>query len=138
MSYAGDKTPGETWEALTSDSKATLIDCRSEAEWAFVGIPDLTSIGKETLLLAWQHFPGMQVNQNFVTNLQAQVADSESPLYFLCRSGQRSQAAAAMATAAGYKSCYNVSEGFEGGHDELGHRGRVSGWKARDLPWRQG
>lgn len=138
MSYAGDRNPSETWEQLVSDPKATLIDVRSEAEWAFVGIPDLTSISKEPLLLAWQHFPGMQVNQDFVSHLQANVADKEAPLYFLCRSGGRSQAAAVMATAAGFRECYNVAEGFEGGHDQVGHRGQVNGWKARDLPWRQG
>ncbi|MEQ8654163.1 MAG: rhodanese-like domain-containing protein [Kiloniellales bacterium] len=138
MSYAGDRNPSETWEQLQGNPKATLIDVRSEAEWAFVGIPDLTSIAKEPLLLAWQHFPGMQVNQQFVQNLQAKVADKEAPLYFLCRSGGRSQSAAAMATAAGYRECYNVAEGFEGGHDQAGHRGRINGWKARDLPWRQG
>ncbi len=138
MSYAGDKNPSETWDSLEKEPGARLIDVRSEAEWAFVGIPDLTPLGKELLLLAWQHFPGMEVNQDFVEQLAARVPDREAPLYFICRSGGRSQAAAMAATAAGYRHCFNVAEGFEGGHDEQGHRGRVSGWKARELPWRQG
>ncbi len=137
MSYAGDKNPSETWEDLKSNGGAHLVDVRSEAEWTFVGIPDLTGLGKEPLLLAWQSFPGMQVNPNFIDRLSAQVPDKETPLYFLCRSGGRSQAAAMAATTAGYRTCYNVAEGFEGGHDQQGHRGRVSGWKARNLPWRQ-
>ncbi len=137
MSYAGDRNPSEAWEVLRSDPSANLVDVRSEAEWAFVGIPDLTPIGKETQLLAWQHFPTTQVNQDFVAQLTAKVPDKEAPLFFLCRSGQRSQSAAITATAAGYRECYNVAEGFEGGHDAEGHRGRVNGWKVRDLPWCQ-
>ena len=46
-------------------------------------------------------------------------------------------AAAQAATAAGYASAYNVTEGFEGGPDPAGHRGTTAGWKVRGLPWRQ-
>ncbi len=137
MSYAGNLTPTEAWERLCNDPKACLVDCRSEAEWTFVGIPDLASIGKEPLLIAWQHFPGMQMNPQFVERLSAGVGDKDAPLFFLCRSGARSQAAAIAMTAAGHGHCYNVVEGFEGNHDADGHRGRTGGWKARDLPWRQ-
>jgi rhodanese-related sulfurtransferase len=45
-------------------------------------------------------------------------------------------AAAKAATAAGLGPAYNVLEGFEGGLDSEGHRGRT-GWRARGLPWRQ-
>ena len=40
-------------------------------------------------------------------------------------------------TARGYSRCYNVSDGFEGGHDAQRHRGVQEGWKAAGLPWRQ-
>ena len=40
-SYAGDVTPREAWEVLSSDPDATLVDVRSSAEWTFVGLPDL-------------------------------------------------------------------------------------------------
>ena len=60
-----------------------------------------------------------------------------TPLYFLCRSGVRSRAAAAAATSAGLGPAHNVLDGFEGGHDDDGHRS-VSGWKNVGLPWRQG
>jgi rhodanese-related sulfurtransferase len=56
---------------------------------------------------------------------------------FLCRSGGRSRNAAVAMTAAGFGSCYNVAEGFEGDKDGEGHRGRVGGWKLAGLPWRQ-
>jgi len=58
-------------------------------------------------------------------------------IYFLCRSGVRSLAAAKAAQEAGYAHVYNITDGFEGPVDATGHRGTVSGWKASELPWRQ-
>jgi len=40
-------------------------------------------------------------------------------------------------TAAGYRRCYNVAEGFEGNPDAERHRGKTGGWKAAGLPWVQ-
>ena len=40
-------------------------------------------------------------------------------------------------TAAGYRRCYNVAEGFEGNPDTERHRGKTGGWKAAGLPWVQ-
>ena len=37
-----------------------------------------------------------------------------------------------MATA-GYRSCRNVADGFEGPLDPKRHRGQLGGWKARGL-----
>ena len=39
---------------------------------------------------------------------------------------------------AGFTRALNVSGGFEGDPDPSGHRGHINGWKAADLPWRQG
>jgi rhodanese-related sulfurtransferase len=39
---------------------------------------------------------------------------------------------------AGYRSLFNVDEGFEGDKDEHNHRSQVNGWKFHGLPWRQG
>ena len=58
-------------------------------------------------------------------------------MLIICRSGQRSRQAAVALTARGYSRCYNVSDGFEGGHDEERHRGTREGWKRAGLPWRQ-
>ena len=79
----------------------------------------------------------MAVNPVFVEQVQNVAPDPSAPLLFLCRSGQRSQVAAAALTAAGHSACYNVLEGFEGGKDDAGHRGTVGGWKVRGLPWKQ-
>jgi rhodanese-related sulfurtransferase len=79
----------------------------------------------------------MQRNASFLDHLQQAGLKPETPVYFICRSGARSLAAAQAAAAAGYKSVYNVAEGFEGPPNADGHRGEVAGWKAAGLPWRQ-
>ncbi|MGH7210687.1 MAG: rhodanese-like domain-containing protein, partial [Acetobacteraceae bacterium] len=58
-------------------------------------------------------------------------------LFFMCRTGGRSRAAAEFAAANGYPNVANVVGGFEGVPDAAGHRGTVAGWKADGLPWRQ-
>jgi len=139
--YAADVDPAETWASLASDARAVLVDVRTRAEWAFVGLPALAAIGKQPITLEWQVFPTMAVNSDFVAVLDEALKtagfSSDIAIYFLCRSGHRSRFAAAAMTAAGWSRCYNVAEGFEGGLDGEGHRGRVNGWKARGLPWTQ-
>jgi rhodanese-related sulfurtransferase len=110
---------------------------RTRAEWNYVGLPDLDGLAKQVALIEWQVFPTMQPNPQFVEQLSAALPDKTAPLLFLCRSGARSAAAAKAVTAAGYSSCFNVAEGFEGPLDAEAKRGTVAGWKAAGLPWRQ-
>lgn len=139
--YKADVGPDRVWERLVDGAGSVLIDVRSRAEWTFVGAPDLSSIGKQVVFAAWQEFPAMQVDPSFAnalaTVLDGEGVDADAELFFLCRSGGRSAAAAAAMTSAGYANCFNVAGGFEGGHDEAGQRGRMNGWKATGLPWRQ-
>jgi rhodanese-related sulfurtransferase len=79
----------------------------------------------------------MQPNPEFVAALSSALSDKETPLLFLCRSGARSAAAAKAMTAAGYSTCFNVADGFEGPLDAQAKRGAAGGWKAAGLPWRQ-
>jgi len=138
--YAGDLSSQETWERLSRDGTAQLIDCRTIAEWNFVGVPDLTSVNRQTLLCEWQHFPPA-ANPNFVQDVTEALKGTGyqpgTPLYFLCRSGARSRAAAIAMTSAGFGPCFNVSDGFEGVLDSARHRGARGGWKAAGLPWIQ-
>jgi rhodanese-related sulfurtransferase len=129
--------PGKTWEALKSDPNAQLVDVRTDAEWNFVGVPDLAAAGKQAVLLPWQLYPTMHRNASFEEQLEKAGFTPEHHIYFLCRSGVRSLAAAEAAQAAGFPHVYNVADGFEGPTDGAGHRGGVSGWKAAGLPWRQ-
>lgn len=135
--YAGDVTPQTAWKILDEDKGAVLVDVRTRAEWSYVGLPDLSSAGKKPALLEWQVFPSMQPNPEFVTALSGAVTDKDTPLLFLCRSGVRSAAAAKAMTAAGYSTCLNVVDGFEGPLDAQAKRGTAGGWKAAGLPWRQ-
>ena len=129
--------PGKTWEALKTDPNAQLVDVRTDAEWNFVGVPDLAAAGKQAVLLPWQLYPSMQRNTEFEQQLSAAGFTPEHHIYFLCRSGVRSLAAAEAARAAGFLNVYNIADGFEGPPDRAGRRGVTSGWKAAGLPWRQ-
>ena len=135
--------PLEAFKILESDGTSALVDVRSSAEWTFVGVPDLTKLGKDTIFLEWAHFPGMVQNTSFVEALSGVISEQKTKrLFFICRSGARSlHAAIAMKDAAQAGGmaldCINVAEGFEGDLDQARHRGGVSGWKARGLPWVQ-
>lgn len=135
MGYAGDITPQESWKLLSDNPDAVLVDVRTDSEWKSVGVPDLSSLGREVVFVDWNSFGGRP--ENFVADLiAAGVTPGERPVIFLCRSGNRSIPAAQAATAAGISLSYNMLEGFEGQPDEAGHRG-VTGWRAEGLPWKQ-
>jgi rhodanese-related sulfurtransferase len=132
-----------TWQSLVSRSGSQLIDVRTRAEWTYVGIPDLGAIGKRAILVEWQTFPDQTVDPRFVERLAGELkvlgAQLNDDLFFICRSGGRSLAAAKAMAEAGYRACHNVAGGFEGPLDDDRHRGSVGGcWKAAGLPWRQG
>jgi rhodanese-related sulfurtransferase len=137
-SYAGDLSVQDAWALLQSDPAAHLVDVRTQAEWNFVGLPDLSDLGKDVVLVEWQRLPAMQVNPGFVADTQNAVGDNKAaPVLFLCRSGARSRSAAIALTQLGYTRAYNVAGGFEGDLDGERHRGRKNGWKAAGLPWKQ-
>lgn len=136
--YAGDLSPVEAWSLLKETPAAVLVDVRTRAEWAYVGVPDTTTLDRETGFIEWVSYPDGARNERFT----AQLADlgltpgDQRPIVFLCRSGQRSIGAAKAATAAGLGPAYNVLDGFEGALDDEGHRGDA-GWRASGLPWKQ-
>ena len=89
-----DISPGAAYAALREDPEALLVDVRTDAEWNFVGLPDLSAAGRQPVLIPWQLYPSMQVNGAFADHLRRAGATPLSKLYFLCRSGARSLAAA--------------------------------------------
>jgi rhodanese-related sulfurtransferase len=131
LPYAGALLPREAHALLQADPQARIVDVRTRAEWDWVGrIPG-------SVMIEWSAWPTGERNPEFISELQARVPQSEAPILFICRSGARSNGAAAAAAAAGYSSAYNVLEGFEGDKDAQGHRNTVGGWRAAGLPWEQ-
>ena len=136
MSYAGDITPEEAWKILNDDPQAVLVDCRTDAEWRFVGVPDLTALDRDVVYVEWNRTDGSR-NDGFVNDLdRSGCRTRRSARGVPCRSGNRSIGAAEAATEAGMAPSYNVLDGFEGDLDDDKHRG-ATGWKAVGLPWKQ-
>jgi rhodanese-related sulfurtransferase len=139
--YAGDVSASEAWEVLARDRAATLIDVRTKAEWAYVGLPAIESLGKSLVMLEWHSFPSTGVDPEFTGKLASILEERgvrrDAPLFFICRSGSRSRSAAVAMSKEGYSKAYNVAGGFEGPLDKNGHRGTTAGWKAEGLPWVQ-
>ena len=135
--------PRQAWNGLESNPDAQLVDVRTRPEWSFVGIPDLSSLNRQAVLIEWRQFPSMSVNPNFAEDVLAALGGAlPDTLYFICRSGARSMEAAIHVSDVfdqrGRKvQCVNVAEGFEGDLDHNRHRGTRNGWKARHLAWLQ-
>ena len=130
MTYAGDLTPSDAHALLRDEPGAVLVDCRTEAEWTFVGVPAVPG----TRLVEWTRWPGGVSNEKFVAQATAGL-QPEQPIVVLCRSGARSVAAASALADAGFTRAFNVLEGFEGNVDANGHRS--GGWRGAGLPWQQ-
>ena len=129
LGYVGALLPAEA-QILRETTGAIIVDVRSKAELDFVGrITGSVEIELKT-------YPGMKPNPDFVSQLTAAVPLATTVM-FICRSGARSHEAASAAAAAGYRSAFNVLEGFEGDRDPAGHRNTVGGWRAAHLPWSQ-
>lgn len=139
--YAGDLLAIDAYRLLEGDASSILVDVRTQAEWAYVGTPDLQTLGKTPLFLEWQTYPPMTIDANFAPRLEELLQSAGvgrgASLVFLCRSGARSRQAAIAMTSAGWAPCFNVSDGFEGPLDNSGRRGGAGGWKAGGLPWTQ-
>ena len=141
----GDVTPAEAYEMVKKDPAHTfLVDCRTRAEYQFVGHPVgaynipirflSTRVGKKGYIEA--------DNPNFGKDLLARFNPETDTLIILCRSGNRSCAACNEAIKAGFKEdkVFNMMGGFEGGKNKNKssiHYGKrwAGGWKLEGLPW---
>lgn len=136
--YAGNLTVEEAWSLLGRDPDAVLVDIRTQAEWSYVGVPDLSAIGREAVFAQWLLALSMRENQNFFNELAAQGVTPGKAAIIMCRTVNRSPKATRAMTAKGFPHCYFLLDGFEGSLDEEKHRGVRDGWKAAGLPWVQG
>lgn len=134
LPYRGALTPIESFTLWQSVEGAQIVDVRTRAELDWVGrVPGVVHI-------EWNHYPGGIRNARFAEELKLSVEQSQppAPVMFLCRSGNRSHFAAAVAAQLGYGAAFNILEGFEGDRDRQGHRNTVNGWRVAGLPWTQG
>ncbi|MGH1361274.1 MAG: rhodanese-like domain-containing protein [Burkholderiaceae bacterium] len=124
--------PAEAAELLSKTPDALFIDCRSDAEYFFVGHP----VG--AVHVAWLDGADWEVNPHFVGEIRRLAGHSvERPVILICRSGRRSADAGMELEKSGFQSVVNVSHGFEGDLNEHHQRGKVNGWRFDGLPWEQ-
>lgn len=126
-----DLTPQEAWELMQQNESAVLVDVRTQMEHAYVGHP----LG--AVHIPWKEAPNWEINRNFVSDVNKIVPTKETPILLLCRSGQRSLAAARVLEDVGYQYLVNIVDGFEGPLDNNNHRGNIGGWRFSKLPWQQ-
>lgn len=141
----GDVTPSEAFEMVKKDPQHVfLVDCRTRAEYQFVGHPEgaynvpvrylTTKVGEKGYL--------EESNPNFGKDLLARFNPKTDTLIILCRSGNRSCTACNEAVKAGFaeNKVFNLMGGFEGGKnsnkDSVYYGKRWDGgWKLEGLPW---
>ncbi|MCC8398559.1 MAG: rhodanese-like domain-containing protein [Rickettsia endosymbiont of Labidopullus appendiculatus] len=115
----------EAYKLLEMDNNSIIIDVRTTEEWQKIGIPKLDK--DKIVFVSLCLLPNMLLNNEFKNQLMSKVSNKHK-LLFLCRSGGRSHEAASCAGTLGYKDCYNIIDGFEGGTNG-------AGWKQNNLPW---
>ena len=107
----------DAFDILTKKLNSQLIDTRSDLEWKTTGIPDLSSINKETNLINW----GPVLDQTFFEQYKKFLLNSfnqKDSLFFICRSGSRSMMAAQFAIKFGFNNSFNIYVGFSNDNDQ--------------------
>ena len=117
-------------KALEGKDGNYLIDVRTPEEWKNVGRPDGEALGLVTYFVSYQFQDGEGriFNPDFEKEMDALNLDKSKKIFFICRSGVRSQATAEMYEKKGFET-YNVSDGFFRSDTDY-----QSSWKADKLP----
>ncbi len=141
----GDLTPEQAYKMVRKDPKHTfLVDCRTRAEYQFVGHPEqayniplrflTTTVGKKGYTET--------MNETFGQDLLNRFNPETDTLIILCRSGNRSCTACNEAIKAGFdeKKVFNLMGGFEGDKNknkasEFYGKRWAGGWQREGLPW---
>jgi rhodanese-related sulfurtransferase len=131
-------SPEEAFEILKENSKALLVDIRSNMEFLFVGHP------RGAVHVPWIDEPDWVVNPDFVKEIRqlllggiSETGEKDPPIILICRSGKRTIDAGHTLMESGLKNICHVTEGFEGDLDDDHHRSTTGGWRYRGLPWAQ-
>ena len=134
---------------LLLDPGVIMIDVRSQAEVAFVGLPQRVTVNLPymTMPILGGYNPekasyGLEINPDFRNEFihfaASREMDMDTPIVVICRSGSRSAKAADIIYKMGYTNVYSVIDGFEGDKAKDGPSAGlrvVNGWKNAGLPW---
>jgi len=130
-------------------SKILFLDVRTTAEATFVGMPTKVDASipymKEPAFPVWDAQKAtfkLEPNPDFLNEVRRKLGAKglgpNDAVVLICRSGDRSAAAANLLAEAGFKNVYSVVDGFEGDlatdGPKAGQRA-VNGWKNAGLPW---
>ncbi len=131
-------TPTEAYQLMQDNPATLLVDVRSDMEYLMIGHP------KGAMHVPWIDEPDWTINPDFVKDVRRLLlgrvsgdASGSVPVILICRSGNRSDDAAAALASDGLKNLYVIKAGFEGPLDDNHHRGTISGWRFEGLPWEQ-
>jgi rhodanese-related sulfurtransferase len=113
--------------ALVLERGYVYLDVRSEQEFA-LGHPEAAY----NVPLMRRDSAGLVENTEFVAVIQAAFAP-DSKFVVGCQSGLRSQPAARLLLAAGFRDVVEQRAGYEGTRDAFG-RATEQGWRAAELP----
>jgi rhodanese-related sulfurtransferase len=130
-------------------AKALFLDVRTPAEVMFLGMP--VQADANVPYMKEPDFPGwdsakatfkLEPNSDFLPEVRRRLAAKHlgpnDTIVLMCRSGDRSAAAANLLAEAGFKKVYSVVDGFEGDLAADGPKAGqrvVNGWKNAGLPW---
>jgi rhodanese-related sulfurtransferase len=124
-------TPQQAFDELKANPNTLLVDCRTEAEFYYVGHPT------DAVNIEWNTEPDFEINPHFADEVLRASGRKDRKIVLICRSGNRSVDAGLALEQHGFTQVSNVLEGFEGALDGEHHRGTLGGWRMRGLPWRQ-
>jgi rhodanese-related sulfurtransferase len=131
MSIIQNLLPAPAWKLYQDTPDAVLLDVRDPLEFLLVGHPP------GALNIPWKYAPDWKPNPEFLQQVSAVAPHLSTPLFLLCRSGQRSMDAARLLNQQGYENLTNIEEGFEGPLDTNKRRNTLGGWRFYHLPWEQ-
>ncbi|PWJ20226.1 rhodanese-like domain-containing protein [Jannaschia seohaensis] len=134
---------------LLEDPDVILLDVRSRAEVAFVGMPHRVSVHIPYMQMPMmpEYDPerrtyAMEINPDFPVAVrewaETQGIRPDQPIIIMCRSGSRSARAADLLAQMGFTRAYSMIDGFEGDRASDGPSAGqrvVNGWRNAGLKW---
>lgn len=139
--YVSAKEAYDMWQK--DKDKIKILDCRTPEEYAYIGHAAMAvNIPSKFMTYRWDSEKKnyiMKDNPKFVQQVK-KVFKPTDTILVMCRSGHRSAPSVNKLAKAGFKTVYNIHDGFEGdkvkdkNDPNYGKRAK-NGWKVSGLPW---